>query len=118
MFGFFGKKLYTDLSAEEFRKMLKERDDVVLIDARTDAEIAEVAIPGHIQIDVSHPHFQEKLEKLDKDKTYLVYCRSGARSASLANFMGQLGFRHVYNLAGGIIAWLQKFPDEVESKMR
>ncbi len=113
MFGFFGKKLYTDLTAEEFRKMLKENKDAVLIDARTDMEIAEVAIPGYTQIDVSHPHFQEKLQKLDKDKHYLVYCRSGARSASLANFMGQLGFRHVYNLRGGIISWLQKFPDEI-----
>ena len=116
VFGFFGNKHYKDLSPEEFKKMLEQDKNAVLIDCRTDAEIEEIAIPGHIQIDVSRPDFREKVEKLDKDKTYLLYCRSGARSASLANFMGQSGFKNVYNLAGGIIAWLQKFPNEVVSK--
>ena len=116
VFGFFGHKYYKDLTPEEFRQKLQGNGDVVLIDCRTDAEIAEVSIPGHIQIDVNHPKFREKVEKLDKDKTYLLYCRSGARSAALANYMGQLGFKHLYNLSGGIIAWLHKFPNEVVSK--
>jgi rhodanese-related sulfurtransferase len=47
----------------------------------------------------------QEIEKLDKNKTYYVYCRSGNRSFHAGNFMLQAGFQKVYNLEPGIIGW-------------
>jgi len=45
------------------------------------------------------------LNNLDKNKTYLIYCRSGARSGSALDIMAELNFREVYNILGGINQW-------------
>ena len=46
-----------------------------------------------------------KLNELDKDKHYYVYCKSGGRSAQACAIMKQLGFKRTYNLLGGITSW-------------
>ena len=48
--------------------------------------------------------FQE-IEKLDKDSSYYVYCRTGVRSANSCQLMSELGFKNVFNLVGGIVEW-------------
>ncbi len=108
----FGKKYYTDLTPREFKEKMQE-DNVVILDVRTLPEVREIAIPGHIHLDINQPQFPFKVMELDKSKTYLVYCRSGARSAAAANYMGQNGFSEVYNLQGGIIAWYHTYPEEI-----
>jgi len=49
--------------------------------------------------------FMNEIEKLDREKPYLVYCRSGNRSGKACNMMDQLGFGNTYNLIGGMLAW-------------
>ena len=46
-----------------------------------------------------------EIEKLNKDKSYYVYCRTGVRSANSCQLMNELGFDKVYNLIGGIVEW-------------
>jgi len=82
----------------------KDNPDFVILDVRTPKEFAEEHIENAINIDYHSETFWDELNKLDKDKTYLIYCRSGARSAKALNIMEELNFREVYNL-GGIIAW-------------
>lgn len=48
-----------------------------------------------------------KLNELDKDKTLVMVCRSGARSAQACMFLQQQGFDNVVNLRGGMMAWAQ-----------
>ena len=94
---------YTDLTQEEFKSMeaiLSE--DVILLDVRTDSEVAEGMIEGAIQIDYKKDNFRDELAKLDSSKTYVVYCRTGDRSASTSKIMTEeLGFKQVNNLLGG-----------------
>ena len=52
--------------------------------------------------------FESTLEKLPKDKTYLVYCHSGGRSGKTLNKMNDLGFEHVYHLEEGYADWKEK----------
>jgi rhodanese-related sulfurtransferase len=47
----------------------------------------------------------EEVQKLDKDVTYFVYCRTGVRSANSCLLMKELGFNNTYNLIGGIVDW-------------
>lgn len=95
---------FTNLSNAEF-KALMGGSDVVLLDVRTPAETAQGKIDGAMEINISSPDFASKIAELDKDKTYLVYCRSGARSARACNVMADAGFGKLYNLSTGFMNW-------------
>jgi rhodanese-related sulfurtransferase len=79
--------------------------NVVILDMRTPAEVKSGMIPGAINLDVYDPEFKAKLQKLDKGKKYMVYCRSGARSTNGGNVMLQMGFKEVANLNRGMMGW-------------
>ena len=95
-----------DLSQEEWASQLEEDANAVILDVRTDAEVAGGIIPNAIHIDIFKGQaFIDDVEALDKDKNYYVYCRSGNRSGQACAIMGQLGFANAYNLEGGILEW-------------
>lgn len=107
--GFFGtanKTNVVDLDSETFEKQMKEDSDSVLIDVRTKAEHDEVRIPNSKLLDIMNPAFMEEIEKLDRDKSYYLYCRSGNRSFHAGRAMINKGFTKVYNLEPGIIGWM------------
>nr|WKN34586.1 rhodanese-like domain-containing protein [Tunicatimonas sp. TK19036] len=106
MFNLFEKRPqnYHAIGPEEFNA-LKARKGHVVLDVRSPQEARDGSIQGGIQINFFDPHFRSKLEKLDKSQAYLVYCRSGNRSAQACSLMADLGFDQLYNLSGGINAW-------------
>lgn len=79
--------------------------DFVILDIRTPQEFGSGRIAGSINIDFYESNFASELDKLDKDKTYFVYCNSGNRSGTAMGTMRDLGFTDVYDLDGGIQAW-------------
>lgn len=95
---------YEDLNASAFKETLESTPNAVLIDVRTPAEFASGAIGNAINIDIMSYNFQQDIAKLSKDKTYMVYCRSGNRSGQACSVMSKMGLT-CYNLAGGISAW-------------
>lgn len=97
--------MYKNLSPSEFEKGMTA-PDAVIIDVRTPMEYKEGHIKNAKLIDIYDRDFASEIEKLDRNKTYYVYCRSGNRSSSAAGFMVSKGFTKVYNLNGGIGAWL------------
>lgn len=98
-------KLVENLDAKTFEKKMEEDKDAVLLDVRTPLEHQMVCIPNSLLIDINSPTFIEEIEKLDKSKSYYVYCRSGNRSFHAGNYMLKIGFEKVYNLEPGIIGW-------------
>ncbi|MEP2772237.1 MAG: rhodanese-like domain-containing protein [Fulvivirga sp.] len=104
MFGFGKPSKYKNIDPATF-EALSTKTNTVIIDVRTSGEVAEEAIPNHININFMSPDFGKKIQALDRDNTYLLYCRSGARSASACKKMSKLGFDKLYNLSGGIRAW-------------
>lgn len=79
--------------------------DFVILDVRTPQEFHDERIDGAINIDFRSPSFRQEVDKLDKDKTYLLYCRTGNRSGqSLATFR-DLGFHDIRHLSRGITGW-------------
>ena len=79
--------------------------DFVIIDVRTPEEFAGGHIENAINIDYYASTFESDINALDKDKAYLIYCRSGNRSGQALDIMEDLGFQEVYDLGGGINAW-------------
>ena len=96
--------MFENLTSPEFRERIKNDENAVVIDVRTPEEWAEGVIPGALLIDLMSPDFMEKINQLDKSKTYYVYCRSGGRSSSACGAMAQSGYNCV-NLLGGMMAW-------------
>ena len=98
------KTINTNESAEMIKKNLKNKNFVIL-DVRTPEEYAEGHLANATNVDFKATDFAEKVSKLDKSKTYLVYCRAGHRSASAAEIMKTQAFQTIYNLDGGITQW-------------
>lgn len=93
------------LNATAFHDTLKNSPDAVLLDVRTPEEFSK----GHIQqaknMDWNSEDFKTQVAELDKSKPVLVYCLSGGRSSSAAEFLQTAGFKEVYELDGGIMKW-------------
>ncbi len=83
----------------------KAKKPIVILDIRTPEEHAGSHIEGALLMDFLADDFKASLGKLDRKKAYLVHCRSGGRSSSAFALMKRLGFKSVYHLDGGIIAW-------------
>ena len=89
----------------------KNNPEFKIVDVRTPAEFSEGHLYNSDSVDFYSKTFLEDLQKLDREKTYLIYCRSGGRSSKTVTFMKDLGFKKVYNMSGGFQRWrLENFP--------
>ena len=95
------------ITMEEFDRMRKERD-VVVLDVRSPREFGEGHVAGAVNVPVSGvplKQFDEQVGNLDKGKTYLVHCARGVRSANAVSRMEKLGFRQLLDYSGGMDEW-------------
>ncbi len=90
------------ISPEDLNKVNK---DIILIDVRTPGEYASGHVENSVNIDFRASNFKELIGELDKNQDVYVYCKVGGRSGSAARMMEDIGFKKVYDLKGGIIAW-------------
>lgn len=97
-----------NVNAADFKKQIDLKKGV-LIDLRTTEEITSKGkIKGAIQIDFLAKNSEQTIEKLDKNKTYLIYCAGGGRSIDCAELMHKNGFKEVINLEKGFSDWKNK----------
>jgi hydroxyacylglutathione hydrolase len=82
-----------------------KRDDVTVIDVRGESEFAAGHLPGARHIPVGY--LTSHLDTLPTDRTIVVQCQSGARSAIAASVLQAHGVRDVVNLSGGFVAWVK-----------
>lgn len=90
---------------------LREKGEFEVIDVRTLEEFEQGHIPGAKVVDVKSSDFQDKIAQMDKDKEYLVYCRSGNRSSKALQIMKEAGFTNAHNVEGGYLKWSEKHKD-------
>ena len=95
------------LDVQSFAKKTQEAG-VVTLDVRTRGEFNQGHIADAINIDVESDTFQNEVSKLDKTKTYAVYCQSGRRSGIATAEMKKLGFEHLFNLSNGMNDWMSQ----------
>jgi rhodanese-related sulfurtransferase len=109
-----GKATVRNVGVEEF-DTLRANKEFVVLDVRTEGEFSKGHIPGAVLLDFNSPDFSKKVAQLDKNKTYLVHCAAGARSAKACSLMDKLEFKHLVNLEPGFRAW-EKAGKPVEKK--
>lgn len=79
--------------------------DFHVIDVRMPYEYDFDHIPGAINIDFLENDFKDKVSKLDRSHTYLLYCRTGGRGGGADTIFAELGFENSFNIKGGFEAW-------------
>jgi adenylyltransferase/sulfurtransferase len=92
----------TDISAQDLKGRLDRREPVVLLDVREDWETALCRLENATHIPIEEIEF--RTTELDPADEIVVYCHHGVRSAAVASFLRQQGFKAV-NLAGGLDQW-------------
>lgn len=99
---------YQAISVADLDQIKEEHPKVTFIDVRTPGEIAGGKIGKSLEINIQSSGFKQQIANLPKDQAYVVYCRSGSRSALACNLMAKQGFETLYNLRGGYLAWSAK----------
>ena len=106
-----GPEIIEFVSAQEALTLILDNQnnpDFAIIDAQATGKFNSGHIANAISIP-NGPDFADRLDKLDKNKIYLGYCREGCGKTS--DTMKQLGFREVYEIEDGLQAWIsQGFP--------
>ncbi|MGK9127880.1 thioredoxin domain-containing protein [Olivibacter sp. SA151] len=95
------------LTAKQYQQKLKDNssETVQLIDVRTADEFADGHLEHALNIDIKDNDFDKEVSRLDRTKPVFVYCLGGSRSAKATATLKELGFKEIYDLKGGIMAW-------------
>jgi phage shock protein E len=96
------------ISTDDVKKALDNKEDIILLDVRTTGEYLRGKIAGSINLPVD-----EVVQKInsfvpDKNQTVYVYCLSGSRSVYAVDMMVKLGYKKVYDMPNGLLAWRVK----------
>lgn len=91
-----------EMTAKELKRKLMNHEVVNIIDVREVEEVAEGKIPEALHIPLRLIEF--RMHELDKQKEYVIVCRSGGRSSQAVRFLESHGFQ-VINMNGGMLAW-------------
>lgn len=100
-----GQAMYKDIEVSGAIQYIMNSPELVILDVRTPGETKDGMIENAIEIDFKNSNFEAEINKLDKSKAYLVYCRSGGRSVSACEKMSAAGFTDLTNMKGGYNAW-------------
>jgi len=96
------------VSAKEASDLIDKHsgdNEFAILDIRTPGEFQSGHLAKSIPIDFYSQTFADQLNRLDKTKTYLVYCRTGNRSTKSLELFKKLKFQKIYHFASGIGAW-------------
>lgn len=99
-----------NLAPKAFKSEFRNTKNAVLLDVRTSAEtfFGTIELEGETkEINYYNFDFEQQIQKLDKSKTYFVYCRTGIRSRKAIKLMQKHGFKKLVNLKGGYNAWTE-----------
>ena len=95
-----------EITVQELKALLDKKENFQLIDVREPHEFAEVNLNGEL---IPMGDVMDNLERISREKQVVVHCRSGKRSAAVIQALeSQHGFKNLYNLKGGILAYLDE----------
>jgi sulfur-carrier protein adenylyltransferase/sulfurtransferase len=96
-----------EITPKDFKARLDRGDDIYILDVREPHEYQICNLGGHL---IPLGELSRRAAELDSSKEIVAHCRSGKRSAEAVDFLRKAGFRKIWNLKGGILAW----SDEVD----
>jgi rhodanese-related sulfurtransferase len=93
-----------ELTPREFLDRRDAGEELTLLDVREDWEVKLAPVPTDT-VHIPMGEISDRIAELQPEKPTVVICRSGGRSAQVAQFLERQGFEKVFNLSGGILAW-------------
>jgi len=99
-----------EITPKELKARLDRGDDLLILDVREPHEYQIANLQGYL---IPLGDLPRRVNELDSSREIVAHCRSGKRSADAVDFLRQAGFRKIWNLKGGILAW----SDEVDPKV-
>jgi len=99
-----------EITPRELKTRLDRGDDLYILDVREPHEYQICNLGGHL---IPLGELSRRAAELDSSKEIVAHCRSGKRSAEAVDFLRKAGFKKIWNLKGGILAW----SDEVDSSV-
>lgn len=107
-----GKRTSPKLSAKELKRWLDEGRKITLLDTRNDYEVKLGTFEGAIVPDIhtfrEFPKAVRELPEEMKDETIVMFCTGGIRCEKAGPFMEMEGFKHIYQLDGGILKYFEE----------
>jgi phage shock protein E len=103
--------LVNQISAQDVKKAMDNKKAIVVLDVRTPGEYSRGKLEGSINLPLNE--VQNKITSIlpDKNSTVYVYCLSGSRSVYAVDIMVKLGYKNVFNMTSGLLAWrIEKYP--------
>jgi adenylyltransferase/sulfurtransferase len=94
-----------EISVSEFKNWRDQSKEHQLIDVREEFEFEAANMGGEL---IPMGTIPEHMDAIRKDVPVVIHCKSGARSGNITRFLEQHGFTNVYNLTGGIFAWIDQ----------
>ncbi len=94
-----------NLNPSEFKEAVEKDPDAILIDVRTARELAEGTLENSLHLDYLAQDFLDRIDQLDRSRSYYLFCRTGRRSVRTGILMKNWGFTRLVNLDGGLTAW-------------
>ncbi len=95
-----------EITPAELKQLKDSNANFELIDVREEHEFEEANLNGKL---IPMGEVMDRVDEIPKDKQVVVHCRSGKRSATVINALeSQHGFSNLYNLRGGILAYLEE----------
>ena len=95
-----------EITAQELKQLIDEKKDFQLIDVREEYEFDEANINGQLS---PMGDILDNIDKISRDKQVIVHCRSGKRSSTVISALeSQHGFTNLFNLKGGILAYIDE----------
>ncbi len=103
-----GVLAHTDVTVEQARDLIDSNSDLIVVDVREEYEYCDARghIPGALNYPWNSGVLGARYEELPMDSPIMVVCRSGGRSNMAANFLDSKGFSMVYDMMGGMNAWI------------
>lgn len=98
-----------NISARTASALIEENlanPDFIILDIRTPKEFDAGHIDGARNIDFYAQSFATEFRSLDREKTYLIYCRSGNRSKQLMGAVEKMRFKKVFHMRSGLVDWV------------
>ena len=96
-----------EITVQELKQLMDSKADFQLIDVREEHEFDEANLKGHL---IPMGEALERSSEIKKDKQVVIHCRSGKRSATVISALeSQQGYTNLYNLKGGILAYIEEF---------
>jgi rhodanese-related sulfurtransferase len=103
-----GQDLVTSIEVNAAKEFVARHENAVIMDVRTPIEYEMSHITGSVNVNVQDESFESMIIALDPNKSYIVHCTknpTGGRSSRALETLKSLGFKHLYNLEGGYVAW-------------